>query len=222
MKIVIPVEGRVRTILHSSFLVSRRQTATEYSLAGEAFQMTGVTAEHVLILPGEPSINEGDLITNDIRMQALPLESFITTSAEETLADVLGLVLRYSVAEGRITDAELLRVAPALEGRQWQPGIEVAVGDVYTFGIFLWRCIMSHITQESWPPDLTPALWRKVEIVPDDGVRIWQAGVDYVVGDVLTYPDRNSPQYECITSHTSQDGWEPPNVPALWIPKTKS
>lgn len=222
MKIVIPVEGRVRTILHSSFLIARRQTATEYSLSGDGFQMTGVTAAHILILPDEVAVSEGALIVDEIRMHALSLESFITTSTEETLADVLGLVLRASVAEGKITDAELLRVAPALEGRQWQPGIEVVVGDVYAFGIFLWRCIMAHITQESWPPDLTPALWRKVEIVPDDGVRIWQAGVDYVVGDVLAYPDRDSPQYECITSHTSQEGWEPPNVPALWIHKTES
>ena len=220
LNIVIPFEGRARTILRSSFLIAHRQTETEYSLSGEALQMTGVTAGQLLILPDDVPISEGALVTEEIRMRALPIESFITVSAEETLADALGLVLRTAVADGRITDAELLRVAPALEGRQWQPDIEVAVGDVYAFGIFLWRCIQAHTTQENWPPDLTPALWRKVEIVPEHGVRVWQAGMDYTVGDVLAYPDADSPQYECRQAHTSQEGWEPPNTPALWVLKT--
>jgi len=41
----------------------------------------------------------------------------------------------------------------------------------------------------------------------------WQAGVSYEIGDVVTY---QVTEYECIQAHTSQVGWEPPNVPALW------
>ena len=87
---------------------------------------------------------------------------------------------------------------------------------MYAFGTFLWRCIQAHTTQSEWPPDLVPALWRKVEIISEGAVRVWRAGVDYTAGDVLAYPDADSQQYECLTGHTSQEGWEPPNVPALW------
>lgn len=41
----------------------------------------------------------------------------------------------------------------------------------------------------------------------------WQAGVSYVAGQIVTY---QGAQYECITSHTSQVGWTPAAVPALW------
>ena len=41
----------------------------------------------------------------------------------------------------------------------------------------------------------------------------WQANTAYVVGDRRQY---GGLLYRCVQSHTSQDGWEPPNVPALW------
>jgi chitinase len=41
----------------------------------------------------------------------------------------------------------------------------------------------------------------------------WVANHAYVVGDRVSYAGKN---YQCLQSHTSQVGWEPPNVPALW------
>jgi hypothetical protein len=43
----------------------------------------------------------------------------------------------------------------------------------------------------------------------------WQAGIAYATNDEVRYGDI---VYRCITGHTSQVGWEPPNVPALWSP----
>ncbi|GAA3114721.1 cellulose binding domain-containing protein [Planomonospora alba] len=43
----------------------------------------------------------------------------------------------------------------------------------------------------------------------------WQAWTAYTAGTVVTY---NGTDYQAIQSHTSQPGWEPPNVPALWKP----
>ena len=42
----------------------------------------------------------------------------------------------------------------------------------------------------------------------------WAAGVDYAVGDRRRFSDA---LYKCAPAHTSQRGWEPPNVPALWV-----
>ncbi|MFJ4326798.1 carbohydrate-binding protein [Streptomyces tricolor] len=41
----------------------------------------------------------------------------------------------------------------------------------------------------------------------------WAAGVTYRAGDRATYAGRG---YLCLQPHTSQPGWEPPAVPALW------
>ena len=42
----------------------------------------------------------------------------------------------------------------------------------------------------------------------------WEAGVDYAVGDRRRFSDA---LYKCAQAHTSQTGWEPPAVPALWV-----
>ena len=216
MQIVIPLEGRVRTVIRSSFVAAKRLAESQYTLSGDNFQMTGVTAEQVLILPDTVGVSEGQTVTDEMKMQALPFEGFIAVSAEETLPAVLGLLLRSAVADGKLTDEELLSVQPALEGRVWQPGLSVQVGDVYACGGFLWRCIQAHTTQSDWLPDKVPALWHKVEIVHEDEVRVWQAGVNYAAGDEVAYPDTNGTLYACLQSHTALAGWEPPNVPALW------
>ncbi|MFF0204640.1 carbohydrate-binding protein [Streptomyces sp. NPDC005017] len=41
----------------------------------------------------------------------------------------------------------------------------------------------------------------------------WTPGVLYTQGHQVTY---NGLRYSCLQTHTSQAGWEPPNVPALW------
>ena len=45
------------------------------------------------------------------------------------------------------------------------------------------------------------------------GVAAWQPNTFYAVGARVSYGGRI---YQCIQAHTSQTGWEPPNVPALW------
>ena len=219
MNIVIPLEGRVRTIIRSSFVAAKRVTEAQYDLSGEQFQMTGVTSDQILILPDDVEAAEGQTLTDDMLMRVLPLESFITVSAEEALPNALGLLLRLAIADGRLTDEELLSIQPALEGRIWKPGLAVQVGDVYAYGSFLWRCLQAHTTQGNWPPDVVPALWRKVEIISETEARVWQAGVDYAAGDEVAYPDADGSFFVCLQAHTSQTGWEPPNVPALWKAK---
>lgn len=41
----------------------------------------------------------------------------------------------------------------------------------------------------------------------------WAPWTAYTAGTRVTY---NGAEYECLQSHTSQPGWEPSNVPALW------
>jgi hypothetical protein len=43
---------------------------------------------------------------------------------------------------------------------------------------------------------------------------VWSSSRAYAVNDTVTYSGIN---YRCIQAHTSQVGWEPPNVGALWV-----
>lgn len=46
----------------------------------------------------------------------------------------------------------------------------------------------------------------------------WAAGVDYAADVRVRYGEK---LYKCVQAHTSQTGWEPPNVPALWMEVAK-
>lgn len=216
MYIAIPFEGRVRTLIRSSFVLAKRLSETTYNLSGDAFQMAQVTAEQALVFPDEAVLEEGTALTDELLMQALPLESFVSVSAEEALPNVLGLLLRTAVADGRISDEELLSVQPALEGRNWRANVAVQVGDVFTYKGSLWRCIQAHTTQGGWQPDKPRPSGTRWRSSPGGAVRVWEKGVAYAVGDVVAFPKEDGTRYTCIQAHTSQAGWQPPAAPALW------
>jgi hypothetical protein len=52
-----------------------------------------------------------------------------------------------------------------------------------------------------------------VELFP-----LWRIGIDYAADIRVRYEDK---LYRCVQAHTSQAGWEPPAVPALWTEVAK-
>lgn len=44
-------------------------------------------------------------------------------------------------------------------------------------------------------------------------VPAWQPNTAYATGTLVSF---NTQEFKCLQGHTSQVGWEPPNVPALW------
>ena len=54
-----------------------------------------------------------------------------------------------------------------------------------------------------------------------DGIELfplWAAGEEYILDVRVRYDEK---LYKCVQAHTSQGGWEPPNVPALWTEVAK-
>jgi hypothetical protein len=69
--------------------------------------------------------------------------------------------------------------------------------------------IQAHQSQESWNPEITlGTLWQVVVTTKE-----WTVGVAYKVNDIVTYQGKT---YKCLQAHTSQAGWTPSVVPALW------
>lgn len=72
---------------------------------------------------------------------------------------------------------------------------------------------------------LRAAAMLNAERLPDDqAVKVptmyeaWAPDTAYQVGNRRSYGDY---LYKCVQAHTSQTGWEPPNVPALWVAVNK-
>jgi predicted carbohydrate-binding protein with CBM5 and CBM33 domain len=62
-------------------------------------------------------------------------------------------------------------------------------------------------------PTPTPTATATPTPTPTSGTTTWAAGTAYKPGDKVTYAGKS---YQCRQAHTALNGWEPPNVPALW------
>lgn len=122
--------------------------------------------------------------------------------------------LRYAVANDGVTDEALLTMSAATP--EWKPGMTLAVGDTVMHGGSMFVVIQAHTTQAGWEPGTaTQSLFRRVQ---QEGSTEWQPDTDYATGAECTY---EGSAYTCLQGHTSQAGWEPPNVPSLWKLKTE-
>lgn len=59
-----------------------------------------------------------------------------------------------------------------------------------------------------------------MEIVHEDEVRVWQAGVNYAAGDEVAYPDANGTLYACLPGTHCSGGMGAAERSALWRAKT--
>jgi hypothetical protein len=105
----------------------------------------------------------------------------------------------------------------------WDPNYKsYLVGDIVTYETKSYDCLQEHVSQPGWDPVSVPALWHDQAIVnpPVDPevpiTTVWSSdSVAYKVNDRVTY---SGITYTCQQDHTSQAGWTPEAVPALWVP----
>lgn len=98
---------------------------------------------------------------------------------------------------------------------EWAVGVSYAIDDYVNYRGVAYKVIQAHVSQGDWPPPVVPALFQ-ADQDPGQSDPVWLAGEAVGVGDLRWYPDINGTQYSAIQAHTTQVGWEPPNVPALW------
>lgn len=96
----------------------------------------------------------------------------------------------------------------ALEGvelfPQWITDYGYQVNDRVKYENTLYKCIQAHTSQESWKPDLTPALWVKVSI---DEYPEWVQPIGtqdaYMKGDKVSHLEKH------WVSIADNNVWEP-------------
>jgi hypothetical protein len=100
----------------------------------------------------------------------------------------------------------------------WDPhGRGYRVGELVTHGGKQYRVRQEHTSQPGWAPPAVPALFE--EVVPEPpgpgpGPAAWVPnGRAYAVDDRVLY---NGATYRVVQAHTSQAGWTPSAVPALY------
>jgi len=133
--------------------------------------------------------------------------------AEAYLASVLSRLIAESNAWAAQQAAQQAASSTPEVLPSWAAGIQMSVGSRWRHNSQTWTVRQSHRSQADWQPQNVPALFA---LVPNSGSGTpdWAAGVVYsTVGQLVTHLGIT---YRLLQAHTSQAGWEPPNVPSLW------
>ena len=103
-----------------------------------------------------------------------------------------------------LTDADALEAVELFPA--WASGIEYVADTRVRYSGLLYRCVQAHTSQDDWTPDLTPALWARV----DDPAEEWPewrqptgAQDAYPAGAKVSYNEKH------WISTTAANVWEP-------------
>ena len=97
---------------------------------------------------------------------------------------------------------------------KWDPNhTQYLIDDKVKYNSILYRCLQSHIPQESWDPVSAPSLWAKVLIPDPNVVPEWEqpdSTNPYQIGDRVMFEGQI---YESVISNNI---WSPTQYPAGW------
>lgn len=97
----------------------------------------------------------------------------------------------------------------------WQTDQTYTVDERVRYAGKLYRVVQAHTSQLDWTPDITPALFTKIE--PPGVIPIWRQPTGaqdvYNTGDRVRYPDEDGAVYE---STIDGNVWSPEAYPAGW------
>ena len=96
----------------------------------------------------------------------------------------------------------------------WREGVEYVVDYRVLYNDVLYKVVQTHVSQETWTPDVSPSLFAKVLIVDENVVPEWEqpdSTNPYMKGDTVTH---NSNTWVSLVDNNV---WEPTDaVPTLW------
>jgi hypothetical protein len=162
---------------------------------------------------------DGDVVASTYGTVGVDLEYATTTELDAIAAVEAGVPDLQATLDAQIAaiGAPVVGTGKPWEEQfpVWRSGVAYAVGEKVNYQGTAYDVIQAHTSQANWTPPAVPALFT---VITDPGVvdKPWVAGEAVEVGDVRFYPTVNDVSYTCLQAHTTQAGWEPPNVPALW------
>ena len=120
------------------------------------------------------------------------------------MAVQFGRAVRFMLAS--LTDEQACSVAGMFEA--WSAGgVSYSQGDRVTYDGGLYRCLQTHVSQESWTPTAAPSLWTAISD-PQDEYPLWiqptGAHDAYSQGDKVTHDGKK------YVSNVDGNVWEPP------------
>lgn len=141
-------------------------------------------ASKVIETPAVPTLEE--------RVKA---QSIIAAKAMGAEVELTPEILTIATAGAPIIELE--------QGEPWRSGVRVTVGVEVTHEGTTYTCIQEHVTQPDWPPDVTPALWKKQQTQGEPWRQPQGAHDSYPKGALVTHKGKT------WVSDIDGNVWEP-------------
>ena len=123
--------------------------------------------------------------------------------------DVAQMIVDYlKNTRNLIAEEMALNYTPLYPNWERHIGEELNVGDRVEYNDRLYKVVQAHTTQESWAPDLTPALFEPIDIVNEGTLTnpiVAAAGMTYFK-DKCYLDETNSKIYLCIRDDSNGNG----------------
>lgn len=140
-------------------------------------------------------MNQLDVIKNDIARNAADNKKTADTNA---------------IAFVKMAENEIIDEVTAAEHSEmflgWESGIGYNEKDIRSYNGKLYKCLMGHISQEDWTPDVSPSLWKVIGD-PTAEYPEWSqpigAGDAYMIGDKVTFENKH------YVSTVDNNVWQP-------------
>ena len=119
----------------------------------------------------------------------------------KAIADIVFITLAEEGTLDEITATEHLEVFS-----HWEPNITYQAGNLRVYEEKLYKCLQSHTSQETWTPDVTPALWKEAGNPAEEWPQ-WSQPIGamdvYMKGDKVSYNGKH------WISNVDNNSWAP-------------
>ena len=128
-----------------------------------------------------------------------------------TKAEVIALRAKIVELAKSLSDETILDFPRLCDN--WEVGKSYKTGDRVKYEEFLYKCLQSHDSQETWTPTDAPSLWAKII---NEGIPVWEqpdSTNPYMKGDKVHFPGASDPIYESLIDNNV---WSPTAYPQGW------
>lgn len=137
----------------------------------------------------------------------------VNGGAEAYFAAILARLVQEANEWAATQAAQTAAAAVSVQHPAWAAGLWMAPGTRWIHAGGTYEVVQGHRSQAGWKPPQVPALFRVVQAAPPVGDPPWVAGELVAVNVRRVHLGIT---YRAVQQHTTQVGWEPPHVPALW------
>ena len=160
----------------------------------------------------QDQLNEISCIISELKETTSDLKDIIThfnrLQAKVSAIQLLGVDIEFTPEETKEL-AETAKLSPIQDRQEWRSGLNLALGTIVIRNGHNYQVIQGHVSQPSWTPENTPALFKMINEDYAQWVQPVGSHDAYMQGDKVLFEGR------IYISEIDHNVW-PPGTGSFW------